>query len=262
MRSIVVFALTFLFLACGSDAPEYPAPPRDAGLECGPLGDGGEAVVCSGDRVCVQGRCYEPCSSNAECAGSEVCNDDGVCVQGRRPDAGMPDAGLCPGGCSGDTPVCHPAGVCTACVEGAGECGAAAPICDLAYGVCSAFVEGRICAPCNSSADCDGGRTCTERGGERVCLSPCAEGMCPRGFACGADDLCVPGFGTCTGVRNGVTAWPCAVDADCEPLGASPPPGVCQGASEGVPGVCIQACEAETDCLAGTSCVAGYCRPT
>ncbi|MCB9602835.1 MAG: hypothetical protein H6721_18835 [Sandaracinus sp.] len=259
MRSFVSIAFVCL-VACGSDAPEYPDPPRDAGLACGVMVDGGE-LSCPGDQVCVQGRCYEACSSNAQCARTQTC-EEGVCVEGTRADAGMPDAGLCPGGCSGATPECHPTGVCTACVAGTvGECGAAAPICDFAYGSCVGFVADRVCAACNTSADCDGGRTCTERGGERVCLAPCVEGACPRGFTCGADDLCAPSFGTCTGLRNGLTSAACATDADCEPLGATAPAGVCQGASEGVPGACVQACSMETDCLDGRSCAAGYCRP-
>lgn len=261
MRSFVFLACSTL-LACGSDVPSFPEPPVDSGVECGPSSDGGGAGSCPGDQVCLNRRCYDPCTSQAQCARSQTC-EDGVCVEGERPDGGTPDAGLCPGGCSGATPICHPTGVCTACAEGAaGECGAAAPICELAYGACVGFVADRICAPCNTSVDCDGGRTCTERGGERVCLAPCAEGgVCPRGFTCGADTLCAPSFGTCTGIRNGVTSQACATDADCEPLGVTPPAGVCQGASEGVPGVCVQACSMETDCLDGRSCAAGYCRP-
>lgn len=194
---------------------------------------------------------------------SQSCRD-GVCVSGDRPDAGPPpDAGpVCAEPCEGATPICHPAGECVTCLVGTGECGAAAPVCDYAFGECVGFVD-QVCAPCNADVDC-GARRCAMTAAERVCLTACAEEdpACPQGFSCIDEGLCAPSFGTCTAIRVAAASAPCAVDADCVPLGVTADPGVCQGASEGVPGACFQACRADMDdCRAGTTCIAGFCRP-
>ncbi|MBX3252175.1 MAG: hypothetical protein KF901_33685 [Myxococcales bacterium] len=256
MRQLCSLLLGLTF-ACGPDVPTFPDPPVDAGVECS------GSQPCAGDGICLQGRCHAPCTSSAQCASSQTCRD-GLCVSGDRPDAGPPpDAGpVCAETCEGATPVCHPSGSCVTCVVGTGECGAAAPVCDFAFGECVAFVD-QVCAPCNADVDC-GARRCAASGTERVCLAACEaeEPRCPQGFTCNGDSLCAPSYGTCTSVRLGATSASCNVDGDCVPLGVTPDPGVCQGASEGVPGTCFQACRAEMDdCRAGTGCVAGFCRP-
>ncbi|MAC26810.1 MAG: hypothetical protein CMN29_10220 [Sandaracinus sp.] len=263
---------------CGSDVPSFPEPERDGGLECGSApstgdaasdADGGAAPgTCASGEVCLAGRCYATCESDQQCARTQMCMG-GVCVAGERPDASPPpDAGP-PDPCdmvmceTEDAPVCHPTGECVQCVE-MGDCTPAAPICDLAAGSCVTFTADLICAPCNSDFECDGGRVCAERAeaGERVCLASCAEGEeCPQGFSCDGE-VCAPRLGTCTGIRAAATSRSCMADADCVPLGQTPPPGVCQGAMPDmmIAGTCVQPCGTPDQCLEGFTCDAGFCR--
>lgn len=246
-------------LACGSDAPSFDPPETDLGIECD------EETTCGRGQVCLSGRCYEACESDAQCAPSETCSSDGVCVSGgTRTDGGsaMTDGGPCAErGCM-DGQVCHgPTGLCVQC-NVADDCAAAAPICDLARGRCVAFQAGLVCAPCNQNADCPGaGEVCTERLGatERVCLAPCdIMTPCPGGFQCRSGS-CEPNLGSCTQLRLGVARTRCAMDTDCVPLGASAAPGTCDARTS----QCLYVCSEGFSCPSGFVCdgpTDGFCR--
>ena len=277
MRHLALIVLAFA-AACGDDIPKFAELPKDSSVECtsaaaGPRdGGGGDAaapLACPTGEVCLGGRCYPACDDNAQCADTQVCRD-GVCVEGARPDAGPSDAGTdaMPDPCEGvmcETPfVCHPSGTCVECLDRP-DCGPAAPICDLAYGTCRAFVADEICAPCNESLDCDGGRRCATiaEANERVCLPPCDMGeACPAGFLCDSSaGVCMPRLGTCTSIRNAIGRKPCMRDDECVPLGATVPPDICRGedAMAGTPGVCVQLCGTSDQCTTGYSCSDGVC---
>ncbi len=236
--------------------------------------DGGAAdasapLACPSGQVCLGGRCYPACDDNAQCADRQVCRD-GVCVEGARPDAGPPDGGMdaavdpCLTVMCEAPLVCHPTGACVECVDRP-DCGPAAPICDLAYGTCRVFAADEICAPCNETLDCDGGRRCVNlpAQGERVCLSPCDAGeSCPAGFVCDrALGACKPRLGSCTSIRNALARLPCMEDADCVPIGATVPADICRGEdpAAGLPGRCVQLCGTSDQCTSGFNCSDGIC---
>lgn len=276
MRRIALISLA-VAAGCGDDIPKFPELPRDSAVECtvaGSAADGGRVdaaapLACPSGEVCLGGRCYPACEDNAQCADSQICRD-GVCVEGVRPDSGPPDAGMdaavdpCLEITCEMPPVCHPTGTCVECLDRP-DCSPATPICDFASGTCRAFVADEVCAPCNETLDCDGGRTCVSLPalGERVCLAPCAIGeACPAGFTCDPEiGACKPRLGTCTSIRNALARKPCMEDADCVPLGVTPPPDVCQGedATTGALGACVQLCGTPDQCTAGYTCSGGKC---
>ena len=80
------FAAVALLSACGEDLPSFPATPRDFGIECtstAATGDGGTtpgtSSGCATGEVCLQGRCYDGCTDDDDCAASEQCTR-GVCA--------------------------------------------------------------------------------------------------------------------------------------------------------------------------------------
>jgi hypothetical protein len=265
-RFLFVSAVVLVAIGCGPDTPEFNPLPVDGGRECGAAGDGGEAASCGDGQICLAGRCYDGCESDQQCSGAETC-EDGVCTTGTgpRPDAGVDmgtDAGPCTGVMCEDPEVCHPnSGVCVQCIEG-GSCGAAAPICDFAYGSCVAFRSGILCAPCNIDADCpNAGETCVDRGTEQVCLAACdAENPCPGGLRCdGGVGHCVPNLGTCTQLRNAIDRTACTADIDCVPLGSAAAPGTCDPTAM----ECLAACSEGFSCPGGFACddpTEGFCR--
>ena len=264
-----------ILCAC-NDVPNFPPIERDGGMQCGPGGEGMDPVPCPTGEVCLGGRCYAECEDDAQCANSQVC-EDGVCVDGEKPDAGTPveDAGtdsgppdpcdtiMCdemPG-----TPVCHPSGTCVQCTT-VEHCSPAERICDLAFGTCGTFMAGRTCAPCSDSSDCEGAtEVCTERPAqrERVCLAPCTDGTCPRGFSCNAMDFCEPRIGTCTNIRSMVENKPCLEDTQCAPLGTTIRENTCQGEDPGTGamGQCRHPCGDDNHCVGGYTCDGMFCQP-
>jgi hypothetical protein len=183
-------------------------------------------------------------------------------------DTGPPDP--CDGvTCEGDD-MCHPVGgVCVECLGM--TCAASAPICDLAYGTCTAF-NPRFCAPCNIDDDCTDPTSmmdygdCVMREGyfEKVCVQPCSDATeCPPGLDCGPEGYCAPRVGSCAGFIASVDAKPCTMDEDCVPLGALPAPNQCELSMTmdgGTPmGVCRQPCGIPADCRTGTECIRGFC---
>lgn len=230
--------------------------------------DAGRRIGCDPGQVCLRGRCYDGCTSDATCLGGEMCTG-GVCVERTTPrfDAGMPDTGpinRCTGVMCMGAQVCHPAtGTCVECTD-ATQCSAAVPICELAAGTCRAFSAG-LCAPCNNTPDCRGlpetgsdgeCRTLETPALERVCVVSCPDGVtCPAGMRC-ADAVCVPIVGSCTNWRAAATARACTTDTECEALGTIPSTGVCMGM------VCQSPCGVSMDCpTARPTCTAGFCTP-
>ncbi len=275
MARVFTSALPLLLIVACGDVPTFPDPERDSGpATCGEAEDGGEVGMCPMGQVCIGGSCYAPCEDDDECASSQVC-EEGVCVEGDKPDAGppTPDAGtdsgpgdLCADVSCADTPatpVCHPSGECVVCTT-VTDCGPAERICDLAYGTCGAFMAGRTCAPCSDTSDCEGTTVCTERSSqrERVCLAPCADGTCPRGFSC-RDDLCEPVIGTCTTIRGMLENLECLEDIDCAPLGTTTRDNTCQGedAMLGTPGRCRSPCGDDAQCPPTYTCDGMFCQP-
>jgi hypothetical protein len=171
------------------------------------------------------------------------------------------DAGPCAEVICEGMQVCHgPSGTCVDCVSG-DDCGAAAPICDQAFGTCVIFQAGLTCAPCNTDLDCpNAGEVCSDfKAAERVCLAPCTDGACPDAFVCNEDtSLCEPALGTCTQLRKAIQRAPCAADTDCVPLGAAAAPGTCNTTSM----QCQAACDVGFACPTGFTCVGdpGFCQ--
>ena len=64
-------------------------------------------------------------------------------------------------------------------------------------GVCVPAYD-HLCLPCTLDEDCGPGALarCADVGGERRCAVGCEVG-CPTGYACQADDTCVPAGGSC-----------------------------------------------------------------
>lgn len=263
-------------IGCDSGVPTFPPLAVDAGIECS------DDQPCEDeDDVCLDGRCYTPCSMT--CGPMEVCMG-GVCMRGAQADAGPPppDAGPPPPDayvpdpcdsttCDGATPFCR-AGVCLEC-ETSTSCGGAVPICDVALGRCVAFNAG-VCSPCNTNLDCRGmgGENfgeCVMRGGadeplENVCLPTCTTmADCPAGYRCDGTH-CLPGGGaSCTQQRAGIAMQACTADGDCAPVGATPANGLFTGSCQ--MDVCLIPCGMGSDCPASmTNCdttLGGFCQP-
>jgi hypothetical protein len=277
MVALVTAGLGALGAGCAPAVPTFPPLPRDAGIECD------EMTECPSGQNCLQGVCYAACDATHACGPLEVCTA-GVCVS-RVGDAGPPrDASIdaprdapndafdpcVAAGCVDPTPICR-GGLCVEC-NVATDCGPAAPICDVARGVCVAFAPD-FCAPCNSDSGCRiaGGMSfgsCVPRVApeptEQVCLPACDGATpCPSGFRC--DDarmLCVPTTESCTGYHSGVTSRVCTTDADCPQIGATVDDGLITGAcsDDGAGSICHYACGLPTDCPSPFSCTAGFCR--
>ena len=294
--------------ACGEDLPSFPPTPRDLGIECistmpppsdagrptdagrpsdggglppadgGGAGGGGgpTASGCDTGEVCLQGHCYEGCGGDGDCTASEQCTG-GVCVTRTMPrvDMGMPDLGP-PNLCAGVTctdpllPACHPrTGTCVECGT-SDDCGLAAPVCDVAFGVCRSFVAAQ-CAPCKLDRDCTGAigtfdTRCLARDNplERVCVAVCAsDGSCPQGTTCNGDSRCLPLIGTCTTFFAASQARACTIDENCAPLGSTTSdflfPGSCRASA------CAAPCGmtgAATECpSAAQTCDGTFCTP-
>lgn len=257
---------------CGDSVPSFPEVGRDAGLECGDF-DGGSFGTCASGEVCLQGFCYEACSATNPCGPREECSSAGICVvsttdAGPPPDAGPPDP--CDTvTCEAPTPYCR-AGTCLAC-EGAADCNALAPVCDVARGECITFNVAGLCAACNADAECmaiDASYRCVARDAplERVCLPSCEAGAaCPLGFECEATSMrCVPRFNSsCTGLRRALDGTVCASDAECAPVGATATTGLFTGScfddGRGT-ATCHAPCSMDGDCPAGTCPDMLFCR--
>ncbi len=266
---------------CGEDLPRFPATPRDLGVACTPAAsdpDGGATTApgsgCADGEVCLQGRCYEGCAADDECTAGEECRR-GACVVRTmpRPDMGPRDLGTtdpCEGVTCSDslTPYCYPrTGDCVEC-RTSEDCGLAAPVCDVAFGVCRAFVPAQ-CAPCKLDVDCRGAigtfdARCLQRESplERVCVAVCAsDGSCPQGTACDtASNRCLPRIGTCTTFFAALQRRTCAGDGDCAPRGATPDdflfPGSCRAS------VCAAPCATGVECFdAAQICESAFCTP-
>lgn len=258
-------------------------------MDAGVRSDGGGAGGCEAGEICLQGRCYPRCDTDADCGPSETCSSSGACTRGVRQDGGRPDGGT-PGPCDGvectAPQVCHPpSGTCGDCSEetisappGApGRCPASGPICDIANARCLPFAPAQ-CAACNFDTDCvstDGSFTGTcvlrETLGirEQACFGPCdAGGACPSGLECrtvrnlttDADVMvCLPPIDMpCTNWLAGVRDQSCLADSDCAPPGATAAlyPEVCDGevivtedGGVSTPGRCLQPCGATDDCI-------------
>ena len=257
---------------CEPSVPTFPPVGFDAGLECG---DGG-AGSCASSEVCLQGRCYAQCSATNPCGAREECSAAGVCVP-RTSDAGPPEDAGPPDPCDtvtceAPTPYCR-AGICLACQE-AVDCIGMDPntVCDRGRGICVPAAPD-LCAPCNAVGNCpvaDPPYACVTRESpaplERVCLPPCAAGVCPAGFDCDAEtSLCVPKLNfSCTGLRASIEGRSCAdmagapSDAACAPAGATASDGLftgsCFDAAGGTAYTCHVPCSVDTDCPAGRTC--------
>ena len=245
---MAIAALSAPLVAC-SGTPTFPPVDRDRYRECaqgaasptdgGMDGSTAGATACPAGQVCLQGRCYETCTSDAQCGPGESCGSGGACTPtgGPRPDTGpAPDTGVdrCRGVSCGGGQVCSPrTGDCVECIDST-MCGGLRQICDRARGRCVAFDPAQ-CAPCNSDLDCiaagDAGAGFSGRCGERVvrgstervCAVECGSGgACPNGLDCDTDlNLCFPMLYDCTNWYAAATDRVCAADADCAPIGAT-----------------------------------------
>ncbi len=273
MHSSLVLASLALgaLAACDSGPPTFPPLDIDAGIECS------EDLACEdeGD-VCLDGRCYQPCSATSGCGPMEVCGAGGVCMRGIPPDAGPVDAGPGDAGppdappdaplpdpceavrCEGATPICR-AGVCIQCNDST-MCGGGSPICDVGRGACTSYAPA-LCAPCNTNFDCQatGGMSfgdCVGRGGpggspdepqERVCLATCTDSsMCAAGYRCDGSHCIPAGGGSCTQQLAGLAMRACMSEADCAPVGATAATGLVTGSCTEM--MCRIPCGAATDC--------------
>lgn len=285
-------------IGCDGAAEPPPRPDPDLGRQCHPPGQDAGAwdaglPGCRVGEICIEGRCYESCSSDRDCGPREMCSPSGACVRGTR-DAGTPDSGpvdMCRGVSCTAPQVCEPrTGTCVDCTEGTvgaapgepGRCSAFNPICDIANGRCHALGPAQ-CTPCNTSEECnapDGSFTGTcvlrETLGvrEQTCVPPCAEGACPDGLVCSTvRDLvtdtdvtgCVPPIEMpCTNWLAAIAGVSCLEDSDCAPLGATRAvyPGACAGADPTadpvVMGTCLQPCGETEHCFnapLGAQCI-------
>lgn len=263
--------------ACDSGPPTFPPLDIDAGIECS------EDIACAdeGD-VCLDGRCYQPCSATSGCGPMEVCGAGGVCMRGMPPDSGPPDAGPpdtgpdapppdpCDGVmCEAPTPICR-AGVCIQC-DDSSMCGGGSPICDVGRGQCTSYAPA-LCAPCNTNFDCEamGGMSfgeCVGRGGadqpqERVCLPTCTDtSMCATGYRCDGTHCIPAGGGSCTQQLAALAMRACTTEADCAPVGATAATGLVTGSCTAM--LCRIPCGSATDCPAGLTTCDGdfFCAP-
>ncbi|MEM9193243.1 MAG: hypothetical protein AAGF12_28975 [Myxococcota bacterium] len=264
LAGLAVLGPLLAFAGCGDDVVQQSFRPDD-GTECDGVDSDGNPTgtrTCADGQLCLQGRCFSPCDSDADCGRRESCQD-GVCV----PSGGVRDASVvdrevdpCFGAdtrCVAPTPACDPVtGECVACL-GPEDC-ATDPdgntVCDIAYRRCVAPAESQ-CAACNETADCsaDESLVCvgpTSTLNERVCV--------PMGTACEppfmlVEGVCLPRLG-CTGLRNGISnGFVCVVDADCTGGSREPDLGQCEDER------CRVVCGVEADCPEPLSCDGAFC---
>lgn len=254
--------------------------------------DGGTGgLSCTGDQICVAGRCHDRCS-DGDCGPGESCVS-GACIPSRmdagpRPDAGPPDpcdALVC------DTDfICHPLSrECARCSEDQigmfgepGNCGTGlSPVCDISNGTCQGVSPGQ-CQPCNFDDQCTAGDgsfvgSCVLRSTlgwrEQVCMRPCdAATPCAAGLACNADGFCEPPLSiTCTTWLAAGRSASCLSDGECNPVGsrgagafffntcegevipvADPEAGIAD-AGVATLGTCVQPCAETMDCIRAAS---------
>jgi hypothetical protein len=198
----------------------------------------------AGDAACV------PCSSSAECAGTEPICDGIACVPC---DDDCPNAAACSSSgacvectasdtsaCTAAASVCSPENQCVQCtLDDASACGGASPICgtDDSCRACQTDLEcgadlvcdpvSGACVGCVDAADCAAGESCHS-------------GSCVQ---CVTHQDCDPRTPIC----DGATCRRCESDTEC-PLGCNPN-GRCN------------ACEDSDDCSGSTPiCAGGECR--
>jgi len=215
--------------------------PGEAGVgEGGMSADGGVVRGCGSGEICIEGRCHEQCTSDAQCGPREQCGADGACVRraGPEPDSGMMrmDAGpgaLCDTVRCADPQVCHTlSGECVECnqesLAGApgspGRCSGLRPICDIANGRCVEAGPAQ-CAPCNVDAECDPGDMsflgrCVLRDimdwREQACMRSCdSETPCPAGLVCNVDVCEPPAGSSCTTWQAATSRRACVSDSEC-----------------------------------------------
>lgn len=256
----VLGVLALFILAGCSSIPSFDERIRPLEPICSEDGSPGP---CPGGQLCLNGRCFEACLDASECAARESCID-GVCVDsGEGIDGGMFDAGTpvmaCNGACD-DMEVCDiRTDDCVSCFDGR-QCSGETPICDYSRGECIPAHAGDACRPCNESDDCLEGTTCVLRTAfnERVCMAPCAGGVCPTGFTCNTmDDVCEPALGGCTQLRRSLDMDSCATDVECVARRKTAEPGACNELTM----TCRAACDPTFGCPEGWMCDGMNCLP-
>ena len=249
--------------ACMPSGVGFESSCATEGAACGPVG---------ASAICNQGACGIACKDGAGCPSGQLCTAQsgiGICV------ADCADGGTCPSGraCAGlwfgaeVGCLANDAGLDSPC-SGSGGCGplGANAVCDL----------GRCEIASQSGAGCPAGLVPSTDASSGVCLTPCADGLCPSGGVCNGPyasggNFCLPagaGVGEpCDGgacaplgsgaiCDNGLCALPCngAADAGTSDAGPSCPGGFLCSAASGA-GSCLPDCTSSNICPAGLNCV-------
>lgn len=201
----------------------------DAGADAGPGGGSGQGGMSGtgGDAG------FGGAGAGGAGAGGVGAGGVGAGSGGSAGDAGL-DAGRCPQGCEGDTPVCDAArGACVQCLE-QGDCD-----------------DGQVCAPDGACVQCTSDADCTD---PAAAYCNVEQGRCER---CISDSVCARLGDTpaCDEVSGRCVA--CTADTEAEQCGeqsCSRSEHVCTTTERGSLLAC-NACQADSECGAGLACV-------
>lgn len=242
------------------------------GSTCVPAsGQNGQSVgsACGSDSQCAGGVCLTQardgwpggycttwCSSNSDCGAGSICGHRsaggrGICVKACTTDSqcGRPGYGCVGGSCN---PVgAGTGGVGSPCTTVADCSGGSTAVC-MPGG--SGGTSGMCTVACSAGAACPAGTHCALSSGDGVCLAGCQSSTdCNAGQTCADWD----GDGTSECVPAGGAGDPCQTNADCSS-------GTCltQAGSGWAGGYCTKTCTSDTDCSAGSRCVASSSGPS
>ena len=250
------------------------------GMEC-PTGSSC-IEVGMGTQLCLAD--CDPAAGGDQCRAGYGCADIGVCIPGCEDDADCDGGTMCDpsGGFSGEGQCFDPDAALGAACSESGECPSGGFCLPERFGFPGGYCGAFGCDADANTGCPDGGECFPSRGGG-ICLAGCAtDADCPReGYDCqdsvqfpgrltcqasfdpdNLGQICSAGRGDCTGgacFSESDTGFPDSycVQVGCDPEATDPGcggDGVCVLAADGMTGLCLDGCAADSDCRAGYDC--------